>query len=89
MSQDARPSRAQRDSLAADDDRDRDLQVLITPKNAANYGYAYHVIDSDEEPVCGAGGPDAEFVEVSIAEAQRKNKAPCQMCDRIVDQRSP
>lgn len=88
MSQTGPPSRAERDRLAENDTRDGSKPVLTDPKNASQHGYAYHVIDDDGGPVCGAGGPEKTFRELSIEEAQRKNKAPCQMCERILDQRS-
>lgn len=83
MTIDGRPRTDQRDRLAEAEIRPEDTTVLTVPTGAANTGYAYHDWNEDGEPRCGAGDGDTEFIEVSIEEAQRRNKSPCQFCQRI------
>jgi hypothetical protein len=79
-----RPTRRQRDMLASRDDRNEKTRVATTPTGASQSGYAYHHVDRNGDPICGAGGPDTEFELVTIHEAQKRHKSPCRMCDRIV-----
>lgn len=79
------PSSSERDQLAEADWREDQYKVLTRPNGAANKGYAYHEPNEDSEPLCGAGDPGINFVTVSVGEAKRRNKAPCQMCDRILN----
>lgn len=80
----SRPTADERDELAEADWRDPNDTVLTHPQGAANYGYAYHEPSDKGEPICGAGAPDATFTEVTVADAQDRNKCPCEMCDRIL-----
>jgi len=82
----SRPTTDERDNRAEQDWRDNDHRVLTRQQGAANYGYAYHEPNEDGEPACNAGGPEAKFIEVTVAEAQRRNKSPCKMCNRILQQ---
>lgn len=84
MSSDSRPSSEERAKLASKDTRSEDYIVTTRPTGAANGGYAYHESDEDGEPLCNAGGPDATFEELTIKEAKRKNKSPCELCEMIV-----
>lgn len=52
--------------------------VAMTPQGAANSGYAYHDVSDTGIPVCGAGGPDSQFVRVTRELAKRRHKSPCQ-----------
>lgn len=81
-----RPTSSQREELAKKDKRPPDTTVLTTPTSAANGGYAYHDLNEDKEPRCNAGGPNAEFVEVTVQEARQQNKSPCGFCDRLRSQ---
>ena len=80
-----RPTTSERDELADADRRPSDTSVVTAATGAANGGYAYHDPDDSGTPRCGAGGSETEFIQVTIDEAQRQNKSPCQMCDRIRD----
>ena len=85
MPPDNRPSTEERERLSSTDTRPEDKTVLTRPNGAANGGYAYHEANEDGQPLCNAGNPDTEFEEVTISEAKRRNKSPCQMCIRIID----
>lgn len=87
MPADSRPSSEERDHRASKDDRPDNYRVAIRDNGAANGGYAYHTLNEEDEPLCNAGDNDAEFVLVSLSDAQRRNKAPCGMCERISSQR--
>jgi len=72
-----RPTASQRETRATDDARPPETVVLTTRTGAANSGYAYHDIGSNNQPACGAGGSSREFETVTISEARHRNKAPC------------
>ena len=76
-----------RSRRAEADDRDGDKVVLTRPGGAANYGYAYHEINDDGTPVCGAPGvsDNTAFNRVTIREAKSREKAPCQTCKRLTE----
>jgi hypothetical protein len=84
MPQSSRPTRAKRDNLAENDWRSPDTTVITRPQGSSNYGYAYHEPGDNGEPICGAGDPNTEFIEVTVSKAQKRNKCPCKMCDRIL-----
>ncbi len=73
----------EREQMAEEDDRHDDAIVVATPKAASRGAYAYHEPDVDGDPMCNAGPPDTEFVPMTVAEAQKKNMAPCEFCERI------
>jgi len=78
-----RPSQEERQERASMDSRNKETLVMTTPTGAANTGYAYHIPNEEGEPRCGAGGDNTEFIKITIEEAQRRNKSPCQFCERI------
>ena len=78
-----RPTTSERDELADADPRPDSTSVVTAATGAANGGYAYHDPDDSGAPRCGAGDRETEFVSVTIAEAQRRNKSPCRMCERL------
>jgi len=78
-------SREERDELAENDSRDKSRKVITTPTSASDGGYAYHDPDGEDHPRCNTGGPDTEFVEMTVDEAKRRNKSPCGFCDRLSD----
>jgi hypothetical protein len=78
-----RPTRKERQSRSNGDSRTSEKEVLTTKTGAANSGYAYHDVGPDGTPRCGAGGSSREFESVTIAEAQRRNKAPCKICRKL------
>jgi len=79
------PGTKERAKLAQQDWRESDHLVLSRPQGASNYGYAYHEMNDEGEPICGAGGPETEFKEITVIEAQNRGKCPCQMCERIIE----
>lgn len=87
MTSQNRPTSDERDKLAKADWRSPNSIVVTRPYGSANYGYAYHERGEDGSPLCGAGDTDDEFESVTVADAQRRNKSPCQMCNRILRQR--
>ena len=78
-----RPTTSERDELADADPRPDDTCVMTAATGAANGGYAYHDASDSGAPRCGAGDEGTEFIAVTIAEAQRRNKSPCRMCERL------
>lgn len=84
MPANSNPTSLEREQIAASDWRGTDDIVLTSPNGAANYGYAYHEPNSDGNPLCGAGDEDNQFEEVTVKQAQSRNKCPCKMCDRLL-----
>lgn len=88
MPADSDPTVEERAKLAEQDRRDEDRTVASSPKGASNYGYAYHEITDDGDSViCGAGTLGKEFTRMKVSDAHRRNKSPCQMCKRILEQK--
>jgi hypothetical protein len=78
-----RPTASQRERRSEGESRPPDTEVITTRTGAANSGYAYHDIDEDGTPRCGAGGSPREFERILISEARRRQKAPCKVCQRL------
>jgi hypothetical protein len=81
MAQDGRPDRLERTQLQSAEERPEDTVVLADPRGSANYGYAYHERAGDGSPLCGPRNDDLE--KMTIEEAQRREKVPCRMCERL------
>lgn len=76
--------RDERQKLADEDPRDESTTVLLF-RRAGCHSYAYHDIDDDGTPICGAHkrSKATRSEPVTLAEAKSRGKAPCGSCRRF------
>ncbi|WP_049934286.1 hypothetical protein [Haloplanus natans] len=80
MTDNGKPTRDERVERAEAESREASTEVLVSASGTAGGSYAYHDMRTAGRPLCGAGDEETEYVTVTIEEAQRRNKAPCQRC---------
>lgn len=76
------PTSEQRELLRVRDNRSRERMIVCDSGGASNGGYAYHEIDDDGAPLCGAA--PGSLTTMTIKEAEWNQKSPCGRCERML-----
>lgn len=85
MTDDRKPTWDEPVQRTRDESRDGSTPVLVQAGEPTGGGYAYHDMNTDGRPLCGAGDQETEYMTVTIDEARRHGKSPCQRCRQLPD----